>query len=197
MKTALLILAIALISVAVGEELNNYVSTAAEVQQLLDENSKNCYLLLFVWKGETEIEEEEAKGVQPIFVDYPECYYGNLDVSKPDVQSILYSIKFEDPADNFGPSREVTRDDTPMLLAIVNGGGYIASGPKPHLAMKKELDELYRGHSKSDIAYEGAEPPKDDAAAGGDGTGGDGTGGDGTGGAAGGAAGGNGDTTGR
>ena len=169
MKTALLILAIALISVAVGEELNNYVSTAAEVQQLLDENSKNCYLLLFVWKGETEIEEEEAKGVQPIFVDYPECYYGNLDVSKPDVQSILYSIKFDDPKDNFGPDREVTRDDTPMLLAIVNGAGYIASGPKPHLAMKKELDELYRGHSKSDIAYEGAAPPKDDKAAGGDG----------------------------
>ena len=161
---------VAVASFVAAEELNKYVSSAAEVKALISQGSDNCFLILFVWKGETEIEEQEAKGVQETFKDYPECYTANVDVSKADVKDLLYSIEFEDERENFGPERPVTRDDTPMLLGIVKGDGFLASGPKPHIAMKNELEKLYRLHTKSDITYEGAaaeeEESTDDAAEG-------------------------------
>ena len=153
MKLALLVF-VALLGLTMGEALNNYVSSAKEVQDLLQEGSDNCYLLLFVWKGETEVEEAEAKEVQDLFNEYPECYWANLDVARSDTKALLNIIQFENDRDNFSKGRQITREDTPLLLGIVNGHGWVASGPKPHLAMRKELDSLYRDHVKSEIEYE-------------------------------------------
>ena len=146
MRFALFVLALTLFGFAVCENLNEYVSTAKEVQDLLSEGSDNCYLLMFVWRGEKETEEKEALEAQEIFDEYPECYTANFDVARPDTKALLKSLKFSDDRDNFGKDREITRDDTPLLLAIVNGQGWVASGPKPHKAMVKEIDELYREH---------------------------------------------------
>ena len=153
MKAAALFL-LTVMCVSFAEELNQFVSTAKEVQDLLQEGSDNCYLLLFVWKGEEE-EGDEAEGVQELFEDYPECYHVNLDVARSDTKALLKIINFENDRDNFSNGRQITKDDTPLLLAMVNGNGYSASGPKPHNAMRKELDALYRDHVKSEIEYEG------------------------------------------
>ena len=161
MKTAIFLLC--LLGLVYCEELNKYVSSAKEVQDLLSTGSDNCFMILFVWRGEEQTEEVEAKGVQDTFKDYPECYHANLDVARSDTKALLKILSFEDPRDDFSQGREITRDDTPLLLALVNGEGYVASGPKPHNAMKKELDNLYRKHSKTDITYEGA-PEEEEAA---------------------------------
>ena len=112
-------------------------------------------MILFVWKGEKAVEEPEALEATTIFKDYPECYTANLDVARSDAKNLLEKLIFENEKDSFSAGREITKDDTPLLLAMVNGKGWIASGPKPHAAIKKELDALYRDHIKVDIEYEG------------------------------------------
>jgi len=154
MKTAIAVLLLALVGFAAAENLGDFVTSAKEVSDLLAEGSDNCFLLLFVWKGEDK-ETQEAKDVQPIFEEYPECYAANFDVARDDTKELLNVLRFENDRDNFSKGREITPDDTPMLLAISNGKGYVASGPKPHKALKKELDALYREHEKTDIEYEG------------------------------------------
>ena len=155
MRTSFLILLLTMCTFSYADNLNEIVTSAKEVEDMIKSGSTNCFMILFVWRGEHEVEEKEAEGVQDTFKDYPECYVANLDVARSDTVSLLKSLAFEDDRDSFGSGREITRDDTPMLLAIVNGEGHLASGPKPHLAMKKELDELYRKHTKTDLKYEG------------------------------------------
>ena len=170
MKAWVGLVTLCLVALCMAEPLNNFVATAAEVEDLLKEGSKNCYLIQFVWKGEGKIKDaktnkekpgkeiQEAQDVQKVFDDYPECYWANLDVSRSDTKALLNSLRFENEKDNFSKGREITKEDTPMLLAVVQGKGYIASGPKPHAALKKELDALYRDHTKTDIEYEGKPP---------------------------------------
>jgi hypothetical protein len=110
---------------------------------------------MFVWKGEKEVEEKEALEASEIYKEYPQCYWANLDVARSDTKNLLEKLIFENEKDSFGAGREITKEDTPLLLAMVNGKGWIASGPKPHKALKKELDVLYRDQSISDISYEG------------------------------------------
>ena len=131
MKIALSFILMCLLGLTVCEELNEFVSSAKEVRDLLQEGSDNCFLLMFVWRGEKETEEVEAADAQDIFKDYPECYSANLDVARSDTKALLKILNFENPKDNFGKEREITKDDTPLLLAIVNGKGWVASGPKP------------------------------------------------------------------
>lgn len=155
MKSAIALLCLVFLGLTLGEELNKYVKTAREVKHLLQEGSQNCFLIMFVWKGEKEVEEKEALDATEIYKDYPECYTANLDVARSDAKNLLEKLIFENERDSFGNGREITKDDTPLLLAMVNGKGWMASGPKPHKAMLKELDALYRDHIKSDIEYEG------------------------------------------
>ena len=110
---------------------------------------------MFVWKGEKTTEEQEALNATEIYKDYPECYTANLDVARADTKNLLEKLIFESEKDSFLAGREITKDDTPLLLAMVNGKGWLASGPKPHKAMLKELDALYREHIKTEIEYEG------------------------------------------
>jgi hypothetical protein len=138
-----------------GSPLNAYVTSAKEVQDLLQEGSKNCYMIVFVWKGDAETAEPEANEVTTIFDVYPECYNALLDIARSDTKALLNILRFDNEKDSFSSGREITKDDTPLLLAVVEGKGHIASGPKPHKALKKELDSLYRTHIKTDITYEG------------------------------------------
>ena len=105
MKVAALCVLFAIAALASGEALNKYLSTAKEVQDLLQEGSDNCYLLLFVWKGESDVEEDEAKDVQDLFNDYPECYWANLDVARSDTKALLNVVRFENVRDNFSKGR--------------------------------------------------------------------------------------------
>ena len=155
MKLSILLICIALAGFCMADELNKYVTSAREVKHLLQEGSNNCFLIMFVWKGEKTTEEQEALNATEIYKDYPECYTANLDVARADTKNLLEKLQFENEKDSFLAGREITKDDTPLLLAIVNGKGWIASGPKPHKAMLKELDALYREHIKTDIEYEG------------------------------------------
>ena len=154
MNSKLTLICILLLGLTLGDELNKYVKSAREVKHLLQEGSQNCFLIMFVWKGEKEVEEKEALDAQEIYKDYPECYVANLDVAKQDSKNLLQKLIFESEKDSFLNGREITKDDTPLLLAMVNGKGWLASGPKPHKAMLKELDVLYRDHIKTDIEYE-------------------------------------------
>ena len=128
MKIVILLLAILAVSQATA--LYDTVTSAKEVADLISEGSKNCFLLLFVWKGETD-KLAQATETQKLFEDYPECYWGNFDVGRSDTKNLLNLLKFENDRDNFSTGREITRNDTPLLVAIVDGKGVVASGPKP------------------------------------------------------------------
>ena len=92
MKLTLLLIVVALAGFGMADELNKYVTSAREVKHLLQEGSNNCYLIMFVWKGEKDTEEQEALNATEIYKDYPECYTANLDVARADTKNLLEKL---------------------------------------------------------------------------------------------------------
>ena len=112
------------------------------IAEAIQAGSWDVYVIYFFWKGEKDNPKvKEGVNKQIVDKDPDHVYYAEVDCSQNDYHPVLDVMNFADPRDNF-KGRSITLDELPMVLGIVHGVGYTATGPTSYTLLAERMPEL-------------------------------------------------------